>query len=58
MYYEPSKKTYYRFPSANSIKELDSRYYFPDKPFSSGEDIRLEADADYDDKSDPYLVTK
>lgn len=58
MYYEPSKKTYYRFPSTNSIKELDSRYYFPDKPYSSGEDIRLEARSDHKEPSDQFLVTK
>jgi hypothetical protein len=44
MYFEPSKKTYYRFPSSNSIQEMDSKYYFPDKPYASGENTRLEAD--------------
>lgn len=42
MYFEPSRKTYYRFPSNNSINDFDSRYYFPDKPYSSGEDTRYE----------------
>ncbi|HWT75729.1 MAG TPA: hypothetical protein VN258_13570 [Mobilitalea sp.] len=43
MYFEPSRKTYYRFPSVNSIHEMDSKYYFPDKPYASGENIRQEA---------------
>lgn len=32
MYFEPSKKTYYRFPSTRSVYELDNRMYFPTKP--------------------------
>lgn len=32
MYFEPAKKTYYRFPSANSINKMDNRMYFPEKP--------------------------
>jgi hypothetical protein len=43
MYFEPTKRTYYRFPSINSINDLDSRYYFPDKTHASGEDTRYEA---------------
>lgn len=43
MYFEPTKKTYYRFPSAHSITDLDSRLYFPDKPSNSVEDTRFEA---------------
>jgi hypothetical protein len=31
MYFEPSKKTYYRFPSSNSITDFDNRFYFPEK---------------------------
>ncbi|MDF2537692.1 MAG: hypothetical protein K0S76_713 [Herbinix sp.] len=42
MYFEPSKKTYYRFPSTNSINDLDSRYYFPEKPIHTEFDARLE----------------
>jgi len=42
MYFEPSKKNTYRFPSVNSIHEMDSKNYFPDKPFASGESTRLE----------------
>lgn len=32
MYFEPAKKTYYRFPSANSITKMDNRMYFAEKP--------------------------
>lgn len=38
MYFEPSKKTYYRFPSAQSVAKLDSRMYFPEKPAHAYED--------------------
>ncbi len=40
MLYEPSRKTYYRFPSSQSISELDSRRYFPEKPLHAREDAR------------------
>jgi hypothetical protein len=43
MYFEPSKKTYYRFPSASSVLDLDSRYYFPEKPSHTEADTRYEA---------------
>jgi hypothetical protein len=43
MYFEPTKKTYYRFPSVNSINDLDAKYYFPDKSHASEEDTRFEA---------------
>lgn len=43
MYFEPTKRTYYRFPSTNSINDLDSRYYFPEKTHAAGESIRNEA---------------
>lgn len=43
MYFEPSKRTYYRFPSTNSIHDLDLRYYFPEKTHASGEDTRYES---------------
>ncbi len=43
MYFEADKKTYYRFPSINSIHEMDLKYYFPEKPYASGESIRYEA---------------
>lgn len=42
MYFEPSKKTYYRFPSTESIKDFDSKNYFPDKPYASGENSHFE----------------
>ncbi len=42
MYFESSKKTYYRFPSTNSINEMDSKYYFPEKPYASGDNTRLQ----------------
>jgi hypothetical protein len=44
MYFEPTttKKTYYRFPSASSIQNLDSRYYFPEKPMINDHDLRFE----------------
>ncbi|NLJ95697.1 MAG: hypothetical protein GX321_00970 [Clostridiales bacterium] len=32
MYFEPTKKTYYRFPSAKSVTKLVDRMYFPEKP--------------------------
>lgn len=41
MYFEPSKKNYYRFPSVSSIHEMDSKFYFPEKPYASGENIRM-----------------
>lgn len=37
MYFEPSQKTYYRFPSTHSIHDLDSKYYFPEKSTQSVE---------------------
>lgn len=40
MYFEPSKKTYYRFPSTKSIIELDNRMYFPEKPQYATDDLR------------------
>ncbi len=46
MYFEPSRKTYYRFPSNQSITELDSRRYFPEKPSHLAEDIRNHAPYD------------
>lgn len=42
MYFEPSKKTCYRFPSAQSITKLDNRMYFPEKPSYADEDTRFE----------------
>lgn len=43
MYFESSKKNYYRFPSLNSIHDLDSRYYFPEKTKLSEEDAHFKS---------------
>jgi hypothetical protein len=40
MYFEPTKKTYYRFPSLTSIHDFDSKHYYPDKPHTTGDDTR------------------
>ncbi len=40
MYYEPVKKTYYRFPSQSSVKDFDEKYYYPTQKYSSGEHVR------------------
>lgn len=45
MYFEPAKRTYYRFPSSNNMNNFDSRFYFPEKQHKSGEDTRLESSA-------------
>ncbi len=45
MLYEPSRKTYYRFPSAQSISNLDSRRYFPEKPPHAREDSSYDSQA-------------
>ena len=41
MYYESAKKTYYRFPSLNSVQNFDRRYYYPDQPYASGESLHF-----------------
>lgn len=46
MYFESSKKNYYRFPSLNSIQDLDSRYYFPEKTKLSEEDAHFKSHMD------------
>lgn len=40
MFFEPAKKTYYRFPSISSVNDLDSRYFFPEKPIHTQDDMR------------------
>jgi hypothetical protein len=56
MYFEPTKRTYYRFPSSNSINDLDSRYYFPEKTHAVTEDTRYDAKAtDYSAKHDNFI---
>ena len=42
MYFEPVKKTYYRFPSRTSIQNFDEKHYFPDKPYANGENTRFQ----------------
>lgn len=43
MYFEPSRKTYYRFPSSHSISDMDSRHYFPEKPSFADEETRYQS---------------
>ena len=45
MYFEPVKKTYYRFPSRTGIQNFDEKHYFPDKPYASGENTRFQESA-------------
>ncbi len=42
MYFEPPRKTYYRFPSARSVNDLDSKHYFSEKPSHEKDDARYE----------------
>ncbi|MDF2941617.1 MAG: hypothetical protein K0S01_475 [Herbinix sp.] len=42
MYFEPIKKTYYRFPSLTSVHDFDSKHYYPEKPRGTGEETRYE----------------
>jgi len=44
MYFEPTKRTYYRFPSNTSIQDFNTRYYYPDQP-QAGDDIRHEGNS-------------
>jgi hypothetical protein len=41
MYYDNSKRSYYRFPSKNNITDFDTQvsYYFPDKNSSVSDNI-------------------
>lgn len=43
MYFEPSRKTYYRFPSTHSVSDMDSRLYFPEKPSLAEDEIRYQS---------------
>lgn len=43
MYFDASKKNYYRFPSISSVNQMDSKYYFPEKPYQSGENSHLQS---------------
>lgn len=59
MLFDSSKKNYYRFPSLSSIHEMDSRYYFPDKPYSNGENIRQDPKPDkFTNDEEMYTVFK
>lgn len=42
MYFEPPRKTYYRFPSARSVNDMDSKFYFVEKPAHTEDDTRYE----------------
>ncbi len=51
MYFEPDKKAYYRFPSANSVQKLDKRMYLPEKPTHA-------IDNSYDNHNTSYSTDK
>jgi hypothetical protein len=42
MYFEPTKKNYYRFPSLTSVHDFDSKHYYPEKSHGTGEDTRYQ----------------
>lgn len=41
MYFDHSKRSYYRFPSKNSVTDMDTLfpYYFPDKHSEVSDDL-------------------
>lgn len=43
MYFEPTKKTYYRFPSSSSTQDFEARYYYPNQSKALQEDSRFES---------------
>ena len=43
MYFEPPKKTYYRFPSTHNRMDIDSKLYFPEKPSYAEDSTRFDA---------------
>lgn len=47
MYFDSTKKSYYRFPSRNSISDFDreNTLYFPDKPKLIPEDLYINPDS-------------
>jgi hypothetical protein len=49
MYFDPDKKTYYRFPSHDSVQNFDARYYFPEKPYATGESYHYNHITDIND---------
>ena len=55
MYFEPAKKTYYRFPSANSVQNYDARHYYPEQTYASGENTHYNTEVTYlDQKQDTF----
>lgn len=52
MYFEPSKKTYYRFPSSKSVARMDQQMYFPEKPAHANHDLH------HDHPSNSYMPEK
>lgn len=42
LYFEPYKKTYYRFPSARTINDLDEMNYFPERPVHEDNTLRVD----------------
>lgn len=56
MYFEHSKRSYYRFPSKNSVTEFDTQmpYYFPEKnSFSHDLDVSF-LDSNYSSYDDVH----
>jgi len=47
MYFDSTKKSYYRFPSRNSFSdfERENAFYFPDKPKLVPEDLYINQDS-------------
>lgn len=43
MYFEPSKRNYYRFPSTNRMNDFEAKYNFPEKSNHSEEDTRYDS---------------
>ncbi|BCJ95767.1 hypothetical protein acsn021_33360 [Anaerocolumna cellulosilytica] len=55
MYFDHSKRSYYRFPSKNRVTDFDSQtpYYFPDKYSFRGDDLMGSLrDANYNNYED------
>jgi hypothetical protein len=62
MYFDHSKRNYYRFPSKNSITDMDkvAPYYFPEKSSFVIDDINdsFLNSSHYEDSSDSSLQMK
>ncbi|MBP1755756.1 MAG: hypothetical protein H6Q59_2154 [Firmicutes bacterium] len=55
MYFEPTRKNYYRFPSFSSVQNFDERHYYPDQSYASGEDLRYTShNTEYEQSSDVH----